>query len=147
MTLVAESVISPGGEVILEKGDVETWEALRVTMTAETGEEEEENAVLISAMFNGEPWIRFTPARGLIFEGVRTRAVAVCPRARASSIVSVPVRPLPPMKRICILGRGRGEQSVLRGLFCWGEWLFAMGSVESFDEMLRPFNLRRIRRE
>lgn len=113
--------------MIWEKGDVETWEALRVTMTAETGVEEEENAVLISAMFNGEPSIRFTPARGLIVEGVRTRAVAVCPRARASSIVSVPVRPLPPMKRICILGRGRGKQSVLKRVVLLGGMAFCYG--------------------
>lgn len=118
MTLVAASVISRGGEVILEKGEEERWEALRVTMTAETGAEEEENAVSISPMFNGEPWISFTPARGLILEGSRTRAVAVCPRARASSIVSVPVRPLPPMKRICILGRESVGMSVWRALIC-----------------------------
>lgn len=52
---MVESVIRRGGEVILEKGEEEMWEALRVTMTAETGVEEEENAVAISAVFKGSP--------------------------------------------------------------------------------------------
>lgn len=56
-----------GGKVIWEKGEEETWEALRVTMMAEAGIEEE-NAISMSAVFKGEPWTRFMPIRGLILE-------------------------------------------------------------------------------
>ena len=36
-------------------------------------------------------------------EGLRTSAVTMCPRRRASSRTRVPVRPVAPMMRICIL--------------------------------------------
>lgn len=135
--------MSRGGEVVLEKGEEVTWEALRVTITAEIGVEEEENAVSISAVFNGVPWIRLTPARGLIFEGSRTRAVAVCPRARASLIVSEPVTPLPPTKRMFISDYEMDEEICMQNE--WGA--LVEGHLSRLDWLVRALALGKPRIE
>lgn len=78
--------------------------AFRVTITASGGVDVESKAARTSVAERGEPTTIVMPSWGLRQEvEVRTRAVIVCPRDRASSITSWPVLPVPPKIKICIL--------------------------------------------
>lgn len=74
----------------------------RVTITAVGGTGEAVMALSIQGLVSG-PSMIVTPVAGLTDAVFRTSAVMVWPLLSASSMTSLPVRPLPPIMRICIL--------------------------------------------
>jgi hypothetical protein len=72
-------------------------------MIIEPGQYGEVNAVSRDGRSRGEPSTIVKPGRGVIESAERTSAVTVCPRESASERIIVPVRPVAPSRRICIL--------------------------------------------
>ncbi len=61
-------------------------------------------AFLISASLRGDPVMIVSPSWGVSEEGSRMRAVILWPRERATEMISRPVRPEAPRRRMCIFG-------------------------------------------
>ena len=92
--------MSVGGEVGVAKGKSEVRLEARATMMAAGGGSK---AARTSEAEEGEPVVMVRPGVGVGEEEERTRAVMVCERESASAIMSWPVRPEPPIMRMCIL--------------------------------------------
>lgn len=93
---VGELIGAENGESVLRSEASETITASGfcgdVVMASEMSEEDV-----------GVPWMVVRLGFGVTDEGLRTRAVIVWLALRADSIMSLPVRPEPPMMRRCIL--------------------------------------------
>jgi len=74
----------------------------RATITALGGKGEEVIACSMAVIVSG-PSMIVKPEVDVREDEERTSAVTVWPLVRASDVISLPVRPLPPMMRICIL--------------------------------------------
>lgn len=106
-----------GGLTGAAKGESVLRREARDTITASGFWGEEVMAVEMEEAAVGVPWMIVRLGFGVRDEGVRTRAVIVWLAWRADSIMSLPVRPEPPMMRRCMVrfflfGCGKAE-------ICW----------------------------
>lgn len=114
------SAIMRGGESVgstAAKGLSDARRGFRVVITASTGWRDAARADAMSVLFRGDPdtvvrldWLGWLAMISLFLRvsGLRTRAVMVWLRFRASFRTRRPVRPVAPRRRICILYVGRG---------------------------------------
>jgi hypothetical protein len=90
-----------GGEMGALKGLSVLRTEARATITALGGTGEEVMACSMEVVVRG-PSMIVKPEVGVREDEERTSAVRVWPLVRASEMISLPVRPLPPMMRRCI---------------------------------------------
>jgi hypothetical protein len=119
------SVIRRGGEIGFAKGDSDARREARATIIVVGRVGVHRIAFSMSEAFVGVPWTIVRCGEGDSEDVLRTSAIPVWPCERASSRISLPVRPEAPRIRICILDVEVG------GIVLESNSLF--GSIKDFE--------------